>query len=386
MLRRLFAFLPCLVLLACGTKATTPSSVDSLCAATDPPKCIGNVSAACAPGGKTYDITQCGVDKFCNATTGKCEATVCEKSSSKCAGSDSSNVCNADGSVVTVKSCAANERCLAGICVTSKCGGTQTKCGWNAVLTCTATAWGKQDCGADEFCDPATTACKKRACDPGSPTQCNDDKTSAAHCSDTGDAWVVENCGAGNVCENGVCHAQVNSTTVEDTSSGTDDGMTLADVGKDGKTTMELPPKDSHMDDPDKFEVIVSQSATAPDGAVPTKFSNVSAAWLDSLGMLQISGAEGSTKVEIQVAKIEEFATGDFTAVGGEAPDSKLGYSDGTGAVTGGKFQYNAADYTITIDEFGDMGGRIRGSFSGQLADDGGKKIWLIDGKFDIKR
>ena len=56
------------------------------------------------------------------------------------------------------------------------------------------------------------------------------------------------------------------------------------------------------------------------------------------------------------------------------------------GAVTGGKFQYTSSDYTITLDAFGDVGARITGSFSGALADANGVKVWLLDGKFDIKR
>ncbi len=385
MLRRLASLLPCLFLLAaCGAKSTTPGPVDSLCTA-GTFQCFGNVSAACAAGGKSYDVTQCGVDKFCNAATGKCEGTVCEKGSSKCVGSDSSNICNADGSAVTVKSCASSEMCLAGICISKSCAGTQQKCGWNATLTCSAKAWSKQDCQPGEMCDPATYACKARACD-GSHTQCSDDGTTAAHCSDTGDAWIQESCGAGNVCVDGICHAQVTGSTVDDTVASTDSDTVSSDDIKDGKTLLELPPKDIQMDQPDKFEVIVSQSATAPDGATPMSFSNASAVWLDSLGTLQISGAEGTTKVEIQIAKIEEFATGSFTTAGGEAPASVIGYSDGTGAVTGGKFQYTSSDYTITLDAFGDVGARITGSFSGALADANGVKVWLLDGKFDIKR
>ncbi len=384
MLRRLLAILPvlALVLSAACTKTTTPTAVDTLCA-DGTFICIGNVSAACAPGGKAYVTTQCGVDKFCNATTGKCEATVCEKGSSKCAGSDSSEICSADGSTKTVKPCLATESCLAGFCVSKSCGGTSQKCAWNAVLTCSSKAWAKTDCKSGEMCDPATFKCVARACD-GSYTQCKDEST-AAHCSPAGDAWVEQACGAGNGCYDGVCHAQVNGSTVEDTGNGSTDGDAMSmDDTKDGKTLLELPPKDIQLDAPDKFEVVVSESATAPDGAVPLSFSNASAAWLDSLGTLQITGAEGTTKVEIQVAKIDEFATGTFTAVGQEAPDSIVGYSDGTGAP--GKFQYQAADYTITVDEFGDVGGRIKGSFSAQVADEGGKKLWLLDGKFDIKR
>ena len=84
MLRRFFAVLPVLALVlasACG-KTTTPGPVDTLC--TDGAfQCFGNVSTVCNTGGKSYTVTQCGTDKFCNATSGKCEATVCEKGSSK---------------------------------------------------------------------------------------------------------------------------------------------------------------------------------------------------------------------------------------------------------------------------------------------------------------
>lgn len=385
MLRRFFAVLPVLALVlasACG-KTTTPGPVDTLC--TDGAfQCFGNVSTVCNTGGKSYTVTQCGTDKFCNATSGKCEATVCEKGSSKCAGSDSSEVCSADGSTKTVKPCSSAEMCLGGICVSKTCGGTQQKCGWNATLTCSAKAWAKADCKAGEMCDPATFTCKPRACD-GSTTQCNDDKTSAAVCSDAGE-WVVSACGGGNICQDGICHPEVSGTTVEDTASGTDgDAMSLADT-KDGKTILELPPKDIQLDAPDLFQCVISQSATAPDGATPMVLTNASAAWLDTIQTLQITGAEGTTKVEIQVKgpDFAEFSTGTYTAVGAEAPDSLIGYSDGTGEP--GKFQYQAADYTISVDEFGDVGGRIKGTFTAQLADGGGKKVWLLDGKFDIKR
>ncbi len=387
MLRRFLSGLPLffLILAACGSKATTPSAVDSLCAATDPPKCIGNVSAACGPGGKSYVVTQCGVDKYCDATSGLCLATVCEKGSSKCTG-DTSRVCSADGSSYVDTSCSGAQKCLAGICVTQTCGGTTQKCGWNTVLTCSSKAWATTACKTGELCDPTSFTCKARACD-GSATQCSDDNT-AAICSPTGDAWIAQACGAGQGCFDGICHAQVNGTAVDDTGDGSTDGDTTAatDVAKDGIQTLELPPHDIQLDAVDLFQCIVSQSATAPDGATPMVFSNASAVWLSSLGTLQITGAEGTQKVEIQVGKITELQAGNFTFSGAEAPNSVVGYSDGTGTVTGGKFQYNAADYTINLTHFGAVGDRIQGTFSAQVVDANGNKLWLLDGQFDIKR
>lgn len=387
------------VLSACGAK-TTPintnsAPVDTLCEA-GKFQCIGNAQAECGTGGKSLIVTSCKADKFCNPASGKCELIVCtEKSSMICAGSDTTEVCSDDGSKKTIKTCTSKEKCMAGLCVPSACGGSQKRCGWKALLTCTGSAWKKDDCKENEYCDETTLACTPMACPVGA-VECKDPST-ARQCSAKGVAWVEQACGDNAGCFDGVCHALVAGTTVVDdaASAGADaDGgsaaETTSDVAKDAKPLMDLPAKDLQMDKLNVFDVIISQAKTAPDGTEPTHFSDASAAWLDGLGTLQITAINGLAKLEIQVAKIEEFAKGSYSAVGGEAPDSRVGYNDGvfdSSTLGGNKFQYEAADYEISITEFGDMGGRIKGTVSAQLTSAvDGSKLWLIDGKFDIKR
>lgn len=382
----LLASIGLLLLAACGSKATpTPGAVDSLCTA-GVSQCVNNATATCNADGRGYTFLECGVDKYCKE--GKCLATVCEKGSSKCSGTDSSIVCSENGSESTTVSCTSSQECSYGVCVNKKCGGSVQKCGWKTVLSCTASAWATTQCKANEFCDPATFKCTAQACDTPGASSCQDD-TTAQVCNSTGTALSTQACGAGQICDHGLCHLPVTSSGEGDTSGGSDSSVSDAgDVGKDVKQLLELPPQDIILDAPDSFECILSEKKVPPDGTLPQSFSNASVSWLDGLGQLQISGSnDQNQKVEVDVGPIEEFATGSYSKKGAEAPKSRLGYDSGAGAIGGGAFEYEATDYAITIDYFGGPGDRVKGTFSGTLKSSAsGKVLYVIDGKFDIKR
>jgi hypothetical protein len=61
--------------------------------------------------------------------------------------------------------------------------------------------------------------------------------------------------------------------------------------------------------------------------------------------------------------------------------------NDGTNDSATVQFRYEAVEYTINIDEFGDVGARIKGSFQALMADaiEKGKSMY-VEGTFDIKR
>jgi hypothetical protein len=104
--------------------------------------------------------------------------------------------------------------------------------------------------------------------------------------------------------------------------------------------------------------------------------------------MLQITGDEGLNKLEIQVSPVEEFQTGSFTAVGAEAEKSTILMNDGTTDQRRVQWKFQATDYVINITTFDDKGGRVKGTFSGEMGNlvEKGKLMYVIDGSFDIKR
>ena len=390
-LARLFLVCAFALLAACGTKTTTPGAVDTLCAAGEQ-KCFGNIMASCGSGGKAWNLTQCGADKICQSketngtTVAQCANTVCQRGSSVCVGSDVSKSCSLDGLTETITNCTASQTCEGGICVSQKCAGTAKKCGWKSVLTCTSSAWALVDCKDSEICDPATYTCVPQACN-ATQAICTDD-THVQVCDEIGSNWTVSACGAGEICDQGICHLPVSgvSTGGDDATSG-DDGMTTADAGKDVKQLIDVGGKDIGFEKNDEFICTLSETQPPPAGTDPTSFPNVTMNWIDSLGTLVVSGVDGANKVEIQVGPIEDGQTGKFTQKGAEAGKSRVGYDNGAGPVGAGAYEYEATDYTIQIDQFDGSGGRVKGTFSAALQSSAtGKVMYVIDGSFDVKR
>ena len=346
--------------------------------------CKGNAVATCKAG-TSYDVTPCGESKYC--TGGTCKPVVCEKGKLSC---DGKNVmaCPEDGSAdpSVLKTCP--NKCLAGTCV-GNCNDGETMCGWKSLLMCMSGNWSAQACGAGQICDAKQKKCIDRACTP-TDQQC----TSASArqiCSITGDKWQPASCGAGEGCFDGVCRTLVKGgekpdagTTVKDVATSGGD----ATVNLDTKGFIDIGKKEIILEQNDLFTVTLSETATPPAGTAPMTFDFSSANYNSISKMLQISGDSGLNKLEIQIAPIEEFQTGTFTAAGGEAADAKVLMNDGTTDPAKVQWKYQQADYTINLTAFDDVGGRIQGTFSAQLIDatDKTKKLYLVDGSFDIKR
>jgi hypothetical protein len=68
---------------------------------------------------------------------------------------------------------------------------------------------------------------------------------------------------------------------------------------------------------------------------------------------------------------------------------AEIRLNDGTGAPGEGpdSFKYKATEYTVALDQFDAIGGRLVGTFSGTLqTKDGTETLTVTDGKFDVKR
>jgi hypothetical protein len=373
---------------ACGGTTPTPSSVTTFC--TDGKvTCIGNVLATCV-GGKAYQTSSCGENKYCSA--GQCQDIHCEKGSLTCSGPDLMQ-CPSNGSTDPGKLQTCANGCTKGACVPASCKDGDTLCGWRTVLTCSGGSWKPTPCANGQLCTVSgkVASCVDRTCAPDS-VQCKS-KDVAQVCSTMGDKFTDKACGAGNGCFDGVCHPLVKGQEPDATTGGTDTSSGAdtdsATSGKDtGHGSFDAGGKDVVLEQNDILKVIVSEKADPGSGVAPVEFELASATWNDGLKMLQLTGTVGLNKIEIQLAKIDEFSTGSFTAAGGEAPDSAIFYNDGTSIDPKTQWKFGAADYTITIDTFGAPGGRVIGSFSATMADTEvkGKKIYFVDGVFDIAR
>jgi hypothetical protein len=186
-------------------------------------------------------------------------------------------------------------------------------------------------------------------------------------------------------------------TTDTGAAAGDDGGAAGEDVadndsGGGGGTNdagfIEPPKPDIQLEPNDTFEAIISTTETAAPGSQPLEFDFASANLISLEGMLQISGNRGVDKIEIQIKPIEEFQTGTFTHINQEAAEAVVLYNDGSNDQSQVQWRYQAVAYEIVLDQFGDVGGRVSGTFSAELADvvEEGKMIYVLDGEFDVKR
>ena len=367
-------------LAGCGGEEAKTGPVDSLCSDGEQ-KCYQNALLTCETDGKAWKVAMCGESKSCGTGDSGvgCQSLVCARGSLSC---DDKKVlkCPDDGlsEPTPVQSCKTTEHCVYGACVPTACTDGDKRCGWNAALVCNGGAWTSQKCAADERCDAGT--CVKRACTP-TEIACVSE-TRRKTCAIDGSAWTETACASGEVCSDGVCHAKVKGTEpVADTTGGGSDAG-----GTDGGGGFLDVQKDEFVFEP--LDVLtVKIGPTDPPSAETVEFEFVAGGWLTNEQMIQVSGDKNLHKVEIVIAPVEEYTTGDFSALGGEAPNSGVFMNDGTHDQSTVQWRYQSLDYTVSISEFGDIGGRIKGTFWAELGDaiEQGKKLY-IEGSFDVKR
>lgn len=368
---------------ACGGEENAPKEVDSLC--TDgQQKCFQNALLTCEPDGKAWKVAMCGESKSCgtgDAGIG-CQAIVCARGSLSC---DDKKVlkCPDDGlsEATPVQTCKTAEHCVAGACVPTACTDGDKRCGWGTALACSGGAWSSTKCGADERCDAG--ACVKRECTP-TAIACVD-ATHRKTCNIDGSAWDEAACASGQVCTDGYCHAKVKGSDTAD--AGTQDTATSNDAGAtDGGGGFLDVQKDEFVFEP--LDILTMKIGPSdPPTAETVEFEFVNSGWQTNEQRVLVSGDKNLHKVEIVVAPVEEYTTGDFSVLGGEAPNSGIFMNDGTHDQSTVQWRYQSLDYSISITEFGDVGGRIRGTFKGELGDAIEKgKVLYVEGSFDVKR
>ena len=397
---RLHIALACLaplpmILAACGGEdPKPPGAVNSFCAV-GVIECVGNYLAECVDEGKAWKLTFCGESKSCvGGANPSCKAAICVggKGARTCSGAKVMQ-CEADGveEAYTAKICNGEESCQAGQCLPNDCDKGDKRCGWGAVLECDGGGWKATKCGAQQFCDTGKLACTDRVCTP-TAVQCID-KDTAATCAISGDGWNEKSCAAGELCYDGVCHREVKGAEPSggldasaDAGGEPDSAVTQQDVGAPVFT--DIGKKDIQFDEENTLSVILSETASPPGDAVAIEFEIMGASYLNNDTMLQITGDVDLNKIEIQIAPIEEFQTGSFTALGAEADKATIVMNDGSALPGDLQWRFQASDYSITLTKFEDIDGRIIGTFNGELKDalDKTKTWYLVDGKFNVVR
>ncbi len=369
----------------CSEEEKAAGPAKSFC--TDGQKvCKGNYVATCASAGTAYTVEFCGSGAYCSG--GACKPVICPKANVKCSEDKKSVLqCALDGSTdyAKIATCKTTETCKDGTCVGKTCKEGEAVCGSTTLFVCTNGLPKETVCGSDQLCSVTAKACQPRTCD-AEKAVCKDAKT-AQVCSLNGSAWKDQPCTAGQGCFDGLCHPIIAGSS--DAGSGGDAVVGEVSDGVNVGTgdVLVKPPKDIVTEAPNVFKVTFSKTKVpgAGDPEIVADFPSV--LYLPSLQMLQISGDKELYKVEIQLAKVEEFATGPFTTVDAQAPDTLIQINDGT-QPQGVDWVWGSADYEIEITEFGDSGGRVKGTFSAEMINliDKKTKAWLTGGSFDIAR
>jgi hypothetical protein len=371
----------------CGEDPKPPGAVDSFCIDGEQ-KCFQNALLTCKDEGKAWKVAGCGASKSCgDGDAGvACLALVCARGSLSC---DDKKIlkCPDNGlsEASPIATCKAGEHCSFGACVPSACTDGDKRCGWNAALNCKLGSWTSQKCASGERCDAGS--CVPQTCVP-TAMDCEGDSKRRT-CKIDGSGWVVSDCASGQQCDDGVCHPKIKGAAAKDTSgAATDAGTTDSGAADSGGGFIDIV-KDEFVFDPlDVMTLFQSKVEPIPEGSKPVEFEFVSATWLSGGQTLQISGDKDLHKLEITIAPVEEYTTGSFSDLGGEAPDSAITMNDGTLSGTNVQWRYQALEYSISITEFGDVGGRVKGNYKATLGDalDNGKTTIYVEGSFDVKR
>lgn len=368
--------------LACGGETDGgggPTLATELCAASET-RCIGNATAKCAEGGLHWSVNDCGATAYCANDGASCEERQCPYvGQSKCKDYKTVSTCNELGSAISEKDCDLGTLCYAGACLEASCTDGDTVCGWRAVAVCEGGAWSETTCEAGEACIDGE--CAPQACLPQS-TACKDgDDAVALQCDFAGTAYTQSKCSETEKCYDtyGVCLPKLKEDPppIDEPDAGGAD--IEEDIVEDTAPPVDKGPP-AELEPLDKAEVVVN-------GEKIVFTSHKNASYVETDSDLRITMDKGKQKVEISIKPIEEFDVGQFSSASASDTSVIVWYHDGSDLVGQAQFRYVSVDYELLLEKFQSKDGRVKGTFSGTLTDDGGATtIPFENGVFDVKR
>lgn len=408
MIIRFLCVLALLPALACSSSSgkkeqPAPICVDVLpgCLEATGTVCLENYLRSCDASGTSYLYEQC-YGRVCR--TGSCVTAACSTpGESTCVDTLTRRVCSDDTSSIAEITCGKDQVCRSGACVDVPCVTGTKACGWNSVLTCDEFGenWEAERCGTAQYCDPETTKCRKinEFCvNNALGRRCN--TTSSLFLCQPGGSFTTETCPQNEICLDGFCQERLCGVSYgEDTSKETD-----TVTGKDtvpGKDTVEDIAAPEISFDTITFDNI--PGIDTPFEKLPEASVNINGAsfvnehvdfqadskalYLYSKKMLQIKMTRDTYIVEIL---LEDIEIGTLAAYSISRPSNtivKILFNDGTELSEEVQWKYVSRNYWVILEEFGDVGGRVRGTFAGILEDmTGGPAIEFSNGSFDLPR
>jgi len=365
---------------------------------TGEPTCIGQYVRTCNGDGSEYVYEYC-FEAVCK--NGACAQPACTNPGvATCVDVSSGTRCKDDMSFQLPFDCADGTTCAGGDCFPVPCTAEETLCApKRGFVTCTedGSAWAFTACAAGEYCDLAAA----NYCVPMHP-ECVinplsvfcEDLSTAKFCTPEGRADTVK-CGDKEVCVEGFCQEKVCGIIYEP--AGGDDTVGPTDVIDPEDTTGDLgdgfePPPD--LPDPDipPLEPTTKGWVTFNGGDFSNEevifTSNKTANYIHADKVLQVKMAKGSYILEVQITNIEEGVVGLFSSADPGSVTAVYLFNDGSELPGDMQWRYVSSEYEVTLEEFGPANeGRVKGTFSGVLADQtGGDPVVLSDGFFDVPR
>lgn len=367
--------------------------------------CEGAFALTCNEAGTEMSATSCLNGQFCDSKEGACRISGCPSLGYRGCGDETTLSICVNGELVD-EVCGDGEVCHAGACVSEALDG--TACGFQAVLTGTGTEIVETKCANGEACvvGDDEAFCTTLVCIPGSRTcrdgdgdgidelaqVCNFDGTGA-------DSTLEVNCGGGlGLCVEGFCSCGTPVEAPEDVETSTEldlDTVSGVDITleiSDSVVLGDVP----ELEVPDKAEARLDGSKISFDSfanaLVVTNVEN------PDQSKLVVTFASGQKKIEMGLAGVSETWVGsaDQSAGPGEAVGF-IGYNDGSGVGQDSKWGAGTSPlgngyggtFSIIVEENDGPGGRIKGTFSGDLqlaqGEDGSETVSVTDGVFDVK-
>lgn len=395
--RSLTAVLLGLALLACSGGGS--SCVDTLCVAGDKAcQAEGHLLGTCASDGRSWELKSCPGGTYCDG--GSCVPTVCVPGLRVCFDETAWQSCDDLGTGLGLSTaCGEETGCVHGVCLASPCFAGDSACNGTRRLTCSTAGggWVTEDCAAGQHClqaEGADAECRADACPPYARECVGTDGYKA--CAADGSAWGDPvACAGDEACFNGLCSpklCQLPTPEPDAVDAATDapaadgipadaDALAPLDVGGHDEQE-ELPP----LEVPDTGSVAINGNPIDFTMSLSGKY--VANEERVIVSMNELVNAK-LYQFEIHVLPVAEYTEGEWTHTDPSEVACELRLNDGTGEPGGGpdSYKYKATEYTVALDQFDAVGGRIKGTFSGTLqSKDGTETLVLTAGKFDVKR
>jgi hypothetical protein len=388
-MNRLFFILICIsALLNCSSEKKNSNKCYETICTSGQVKCSSNYLAICAADGKKWNMTFCGKNSFCE--NGECRKRVCTPpGSSSCKTIDKFEQCSEDGSVKNVISCEKEMKCAGGICVTKECSSGDKTCGFESVLECDTSKGGyfETKCNTPDetgkFCDEKSPSCVKKLCEP-EKAECFGAFASRV-CNIYGTAFTETQCAWDEECVEGFCQKKSCKPVSEEAET--------AEVVSDKIEDAAAEPEEliyefiSELEIQEMEEPLVAKMNL--DGTEINFTTSKDANFVVKDMDLMINLYKGTKSLEIHVQGLAEGQVDEFSCEDTSSYNTFMWWREGKYPQGVCKdYDYTTLSCTVTLDEFGAVGGHVKGTFSGVLMDcqDPDDQKTITDGVFNVIR